>query len=101
MREQIEVIYVRCVLKPIETFQPKPKKSNSKEAPVDLSIPDVNDNLLADSADTEEPKPSGQDSLLQQMHLNFVIETLLGLTAEQLAYFFLVFDCQPFSENLV
>ena len=26
-REQIEVVYVRCILKPIETFQPKPKKS--------------------------------------------------------------------------
>ncbi len=78
MREQIEVVYVRCVLKPIETFQPKLKKS-TKEAPNDLSIPEVNDNILAESIEelNDEVKLNGQDSLLQTMHVNFVMETLL------------------------
>lgn len=35
------------------------------------------------------------------MHLNFITETLLSLSAEELGYFFLVYDCQPFSENLI
>jgi hypothetical protein len=35
------------------------------------------------------------------MHLNYVMETLIGLSAEQLAYFFLMYDCQPLSENLI
>jgi hypothetical protein len=35
------------------------------------------------------------------MHLNFITETLLGLSAEELGYFFLVYDCLPFSENLI
>lgn len=35
------------------------------------------------------------------MHLNYVIEILLSLSATQIAYFYLCFDCQPFSENII
>ena len=35
------------------------------------------------------------------MHLNFVIETILGLSGEQLGYFYLMYECQPLSENLI
>ena len=35
------------------------------------------------------------------MCLNILIETLLGLQPDQLAQLFLVYDCQPLSENLI
>jgi hypothetical protein len=39
------------------------------------------------------------------MHMNFatnfVFETLLSLQPQQIAHFFLVYDCQPFSESLI
>lgn len=63
-----------------------------------MSIPEVNDNLLTEIKD-EKPdehratKFEVQDQLSLAMHLNFVMETLLSLSTEQLAYFFLVFDC--------
>ena len=69
---------------------------------LDLSIPEVNDNLLSDLNHEEghkdeqrsaHHKPDVQDQLSLAMHLNFVMEVLLTLTPAQLAYFYLVFDC--------
>jgi len=33
------------------------------------------------------------EKLLLNMHLNFITETLLDLSAEEIAYFFLIYDC--------
>jgi hypothetical protein len=52
------------------------------------------DNLLSDE-DKSIPMvfKDVSDQLNLSLHLNFVAEILLSLSSEQLAYFFLVFDC--------
>jgi len=44
-------------------------------------------------------KPS--DSYLLEMSINYMMETLLILSPKQLACLFLLFDCQPFAENVI
>jgi hypothetical protein len=62
MREEIEIMYTRLVLKPIETYQDRKTHQKAakpdEKAPLDLSIPEVNDNLLSDIKDpnSEEHK---------------------------------------------
>jgi hypothetical protein len=40
-----------------------------------------------------EFKLDQSEKLYLNMNLNFITETLLGLSAEELGYFFLVYDC--------
>ena len=42
-----------------------------------------------------------QEDLLLEMSMNYLLETLMFLKPDQLAQLFLMYDCQPFSENFV
>ena len=59
MREEIEICYTRIVLKPVEVFIDRRTqlKKAEKEGPLDLSIPEVNDDLLSDSKLLDEEVP--------------------------------------------
>lgn len=105
MREEIEVLYMRMVIRPIEQWQAKKSistlnKKNSADSP-DLAVQEIDDNFLAGIVERPDFKLDQSEKLQLNMHLNFITETLLGLSAEELGYFFLVYDCQPFSENLI
>lgn len=101
-------MYTRLVLKPIETYQDRKslaKAAKEEGKALDLSIQDVNDDLLCDiskdAQSEEKTKYDVADTLSLSMHLNYVMEVLLSLTSEQIGYFFLMYDCQPLSENLI
>lgn len=60
---------------------------------------ETDDNLLSEQGD--DLKLDNIDTLQIGIHANFVLETLLSLTPEQIAHFYLVYDCQPFCESLI
>jgi len=68
MREEVEVVFTRLVLKPVEMYTDRKtqiKKQKEDNAPIDLSIPEVQDNLLAEikdpNADDSQNKSSKYD----------------------------------------
>jgi len=56
----------------------------------------TNETLFVLQADGHTP-----DSIELDLSLNFLVEILLSLTPDQIAQFYLVYDCQPFAENLI
>jgi hypothetical protein len=56
----------------------------------------TNETLFVLQADGHTP-----DSFELDLSLNFLVEILLSLTPDQIAQFYLVYDCQPFAENLI
>ena len=70
-------------------------------------LSDDEDNGADDNRSTGQttaPSPPSfdqSDNLELEVSLNLLIETLLALQPDQLAQIFLVYDCQPLSENLI
>ena len=88
---------MRMVIRPIELWQAKKTlvnltKKNGGDQP-DLSVQENDDNFLAGVVERPEFKLDQSEKLYLNMNLNFITETLLGLSAEELGYFFLVYDC--------
>ena len=102
MREQLEIVYSRVVLKPIEVWlATRNSQALSKSQPAKIEVVETDDNLLSEQACLDDLKLDNIDTLQIGIHANFVLETLLSLTPEQIAHFFLVYDCQPFCESLI
>lgn len=48
-----------------------------------------------------QPDGHSQEAIELDMSLTFLTDLLLTLSPEQIAQFYLLYDCQPFSENLI
>jgi len=91
MREQLEIVYSRVVLKPVEVWLATRNSALSKSQTAKTEVVETDDNLLSEQGD--DLKLENVDALQIGFHVNFVLETLLNLTPEQIAHFYLVYDC--------
>jgi len=91
MREQLEIVYSRVVLKPVEVWLATRNAGLSKSQNVKTEVVETDDNLLSEQG--EDPKLENVDAVQISFHVNFVLETLYNMTPEQIAHFYLVYDC--------
>ena len=92
------------------TLQTKEKVRNKAIKSGDSCLlSDAEDSVVTD-ADTAATEPKGApvadtqaevDDFELDIQLNFLSEILLTLKPEYIAQFFLIYDCQPFSENII
>jgi len=123
MREQFEILYVKCVLKPVITRikhfdqlenEVKQTQDDAQKDALDLQLSDEEeadkeDNAVVVSANTQKKSTSRLDAkqaMIQednqfQMGLHFLQEVLLSIRPQDLGLLFLIYDCQHFAESIV
>jgi hypothetical protein len=106
----MEVMFTKVVLKPLElitlkivTTKEEKKKDEAKgsDSDEDISkVPYLNEVVGAGEL-TGSPLGQTESKMFVDLHTSFVVEILMSLTPEQMAQFFLLYDCQHFSENII
>ena len=90
LREQFEIMYVKCVLKPVITTVNK-----GKEEPISEDNKALSDTELDPPPEKEDSLPSNPDpsNHIFEMSFTFLVEIVLGMSAEDLGLLFLIYDC--------
>ncbi|CDW90832.1 sec7 domain containing protein [Stylonychia lemnae] len=105
LREELELLLIKVALKPCIQLAKKlvPNDLTRSSSATSESKP-IKENCSDDENEDFiqiNPERSVQDDLLLEMNVNFLIETILLLRPEQIASLYLMYDCQPFSENFI
>eukprot|EP00347_Sterkiella_histriomuscorum_P023819 403333278 len=115
LREELEVLLAKIALKPalkllkkigISDINKSNLNTQSANGSSKLVIPESPKKQEESDEENEEfirinHERSVQDDLLLEININYLLETLLLLKPEQLSSLFLLYDCQPFSENII
>jgi len=100
MREEVEVMYTKVVLKPLELINMKimhaeeTKKQEGSDSDEDITKAPQLQEVVGAGELTGSPMGQAESKMFVDMHTNFAFETLMSFTPGQLAQFFLVYDCQ-------
>jgi hypothetical protein len=110
LREQFEILYVKCVLKPvigrIAELNKPPVTEGSADGQKEQQPPgqSLSDNEEEPTALNSSDEPQHSSELADHRfstHLTFLLEVILSISPEDLGLLFLMYDCQHFSENIV
>lgn len=96
VREQFEILFIKCVLKPVISRIKVLEKAEEKE----LSDQEAE----TEEVNIEETKATEVDlstDLQFQMGITFLEEVIISMRPEDIGLLFLVYDCQHFSESVI
>lgn len=96
VREQFEILFIKCVLKPvisrIKVLEKTPEKELSDQ---EAETEEVN------IEESKAPEVDLSTDLQFQMGITFLQEVIISLRPEDIGLLFLVYDCQHFSESII